>query len=212
MNEMLASLMSHLAVLFDGSMGWAILALALAVRLALLPLTLHLARRMRANQKIVASLEPQVAELRKRLADKPAEMLPALSALYKDNGARLFDRSSLLGALLQLPVFALLYKAIGNAGIKAGSFLWMRSLATPDAALTAIVLALTALSAYYMPSAAPDKAMLMMVVQVVATAFILWKLSAAMGLYWAASSAVSLLQSGVLRVDERRMRIRAAKS
>jgi YidC/Oxa1 family membrane protein insertase len=212
MNEMLASLMSHLAMLFDGSMGWAILALALAVRLALLPLTLHLARRMSANQKIIAALEPQVAEIRKRLADKPAEMLPALSALYKANGARLFDRSSLLGALLQLPVFGLLYKAIGNAGAGAGPFLWMRSLATPDAALTAIVLALTALSAYYMPSAAPDKAMLMMVVQVVVTAFILWKLSAAMGLYWAASSAVSLLQSGVLRCDERRLRVRAAKS
>ena len=212
MNEMLASLMSHLAMLFDGSMGWAILALALAVRLALLPLTLHLARRMSANQKIIAALEPQVAEIRKRLADKPAEMFPAMSALYKANGARLFDRSSLLGALLQLPVFGLLYKAIGNAGVGAGPFLWMRSLATPDAALTAIVLALTALSAYYMPSAAPDKAMLMMVVQVVVTAFILWKLSAAVGLYWAASSAVSLLQSGVLRFDERRMRIRAAQS
>jgi YidC/Oxa1 family membrane protein insertase len=200
MNEMLASLMSHLAVLFDGSTGWAILALALA------------ARRMRANQKIVASLAPQVAEIRTRLADRPAEMFPAISALYKANGARLFDRSSLLGALLQLPVFGLLYKAVGNAGAGAGPFLWMRSLATPDAALTAIVLALTALSAYYLPSAAPDKAMLMMVVQVVVTAFILWKLSAAMGLYWAASSAVSLLQSGVLRFDERRLRIRAAKS
>jgi YidC/Oxa1 family membrane protein insertase len=139
-------------------------------------------------------------------------MFAAMSALYKANGARLFDRSSLLGALLQLPVFGLLYKAIGNAGVGAGPFLWMRSLATPDAALTAIVLALTALSAYYMPSAAPDKAMLMMVVQVVVTAFILWKLSAAVGLYWAASSAVSLLQSGVLRFDERRMRIRAAQS
>ena len=205
MNEMLASLMSQLAVLFDGNMGWAILALALAVRLALLPLSLHLARRMRANQKIVASLEPQVAEIRKRLADRPAEMFAAMSALYKANGARLFDRSSLLGALLQLPVFGLLYKAIGNAGAGAGPFLWMRSLATPDAALTGIVLALTALSAYFMPSAAPDKAMLMMVVQVVVTAFILWKLSAAVGLYWAASSAVSLLQSGVLRFDERRL-------
>ena len=203
MNEMLASLMSQLAVLFDGNMGWAILALALAVRLALLPLSLHLARRMRANQKIVASLEPQVAEIRKRLADRPAEMLPAMSALYKANGARLFDRSSLLGALLQLPVFGLLYKAIGNAGAGAGPFLWMRSLATPDAALTGIVLALTALSAYFMPSAAPDKAMLMMVVQVVVMAFIVWKLASGVGLYWAASAFVGVLQTLLLRRGQR---------
>jgi YidC/Oxa1 family membrane protein insertase len=204
MNEMLASVMSHLALLFDGNLGWAILALALSVRLALLPLTLHLARKMRANQEIITSLAPQVAGIRERLADKPAEMFAAISALYKANGAHMFDRSTLLGALVQIPVFGLLYKAIGNAGSNAGPFLWMKTLATPDAALTAIVLVLTALSAYYMPSASPDKAMVMVLVQVVMTAFILWKLSAGLGLYWAASSFVSLLQTCVLRVEQRR--------
>jgi YidC/Oxa1 family membrane protein insertase len=204
MNEILASVMSHLALLFDGNMGWAILALALTVRLALLPLTLHLARKMRRNQKIIQSLAPQVAAIRERLADQPADMFAAISALYKANGAHMFDRSTLLGALVQVPVFGLLYKAIANAGSSAGPFLWMRSLATPDAALTAVVLVLTALSAYYMPSAAPDKAMLMVLVQVVVTAFILWKLAAGVGLYWAASSFVSLLQACVLRFEGRR--------
>jgi YidC/Oxa1 family membrane protein insertase len=204
MNEMLASLMSGLAVLFDGSMGWAILALALAVRLALLPLTLHLARRMQANQKIIQTLQPQVEAIKTRLADKPAEIFPAIAALYKANGAQLFDRSTLLGALVQMPVFGLLYRAISNASAGAGPFLWMKSLATPDAALTAIVLLLTALPAYYMPSAAPDKAMLMVAVQVVVTAFILWKLSAGVGLYWAASAFVSTVQTGVLRYEQRR--------
>jgi YidC/Oxa1 family membrane protein insertase len=205
MNEILASLMSNLAQLFDGNMGWAILALALSVRLALLPLSLHLARRMRANQQLVASLAPQVAAIRERLAGQPAEMLAAISALYKANGAHMVDRSSLMGALLQLPVFGLLYKAIGNAGAGAGPFLWMKSLATPDAALTAIVLVLTALSAWAMPAAAPDKALLMVLVQVVVTAFILWKLSAGVGLYWVASSFVSGLQACILRVDGRRL-------
>jgi len=204
MNEMLASVMSHLALLFDGTMGWAILALALAARLALLPLTLHLARRMRANQEIIKTLEPQAAAIRERLADKPAEMFAAISALYKANGAHMFDRSTLLGALVQMPVFGLLYKAIGNASANGGPFLWMKTLATPDAALTAVVLVLTALSAYYLPSAAPDKAMVMVLVQVVVTAFILWKLSAGVGLYWAASSFVGLLQTCVLRVEQRR--------
>jgi YidC/Oxa1 family membrane protein insertase len=205
MNEILASAMSGLAVLFDGNMGWAILVLALAVRVALLPLSLHLARRMRSNQEIVASLEPQVAAIRERLADKPGEMFATISTLYKANGAHLVDPSSLLGALLQIPVFGLLYKAIANASSGAGPFLWMRSLATPDAALTAIVLVLTALSAWYMPSAAPDKALLMVLIQVVVTAFILWKLAAGVGLYWAASSFVSGLQACVLRFDRRRV-------
>lgn len=205
MNEMLAWVMSGLAGLFDGSMGWAILALALAIRVALLPLTLHLARRMRANQLIVQSLQPQIEAIKARLAARPAEMFAEMSSLYKANGASLFDRSTLLGALVQLPVFGLVYKAIANASAGAGPFLWMKSLATPDALLTAVVLVLTALSAWYMPSATPDKAMLMVLIQVVVTAFILWKLSAGVGLYWAASAFVSGVQTCVLRYEQRRV-------
>lgn len=205
MNDILASAMSHLAQLFDGSMGWAILALALSVRLALLPLTLHLARRMQANGRKVQALQPQVDAIRARLADRPAEMFAAISTLYKENGARVIDRSSLFGLLVQLPVFGLLYKAIGNAGSGNAPFLWMKSLASPDAALTAIVLLLTAIAAYTMPSAAAGPATVMIVVQVLVTAFILWKLSAGVGLYWAASAFVGAVQSLVLRHEQRRM-------
>ncbi|MEN3276249.1 MAG: hypothetical protein V7631_2039 [Massilia sp.] len=56
MNDILASAMSCLALLFDGGMGWAILALALSVRLALLPLTLHLSRRMLIVWKLSAGV------------------------------------------------------------------------------------------------------------------------------------------------------------
>jgi hypothetical protein len=84
MNEILASVMSHLAMLFDGNMGWAILVLALTARLALLPLTLHLSRRMLSNQQKIKALQPQVDAIKARLADKPADMFAAMSALYKE--------------------------------------------------------------------------------------------------------------------------------
>ena len=203
MNAFLAAAMSFLAQLFDGSMGWAIVALALAVRLALLPLTLHLARKMLANQEKVRLLQPQVTAIKERLAANPQEMFKAISALYKENGAHLLDRSSLLGGLLQLPVFALLYKAIGNASAGAGSFLWIRQLAAPDVLLTALVLLLTAVSAWYFPSA--DGPVLWMVaLQVMVTAFIVWKLASGLGLYWAASALVGTLQTLVLRIERRR--------
>ena len=205
MNEILAFMMSQLATLFDGNMGWAILMLALSVRLALLPLTLHLARKMLANGQKIKALQPQADAIKERLADKPAEMFAAISALYKANGAHVIDRSSFIGLLVQLPVFGLLYKAISNASSGNTPFLWMKSLATPDAALTAIVLLLTAISAYYFPSAAGGPAMFMVVVQVLVTAFILWKLSAGLGLYWAASAAVGAVQTFVLRHEQRSM-------
>jgi membrane protein insertase Oxa1/YidC/SpoIIIJ len=81
----------------------------------------------------------------------------------------------------------------------------MKSLATPNAAVTAIVLVLTALSAYYFPSAGAGPATMMIVVQVLVTAFILWKLSAGVGLYWVASSFVSAVQTCVLRHERRRI-------
>jgi YidC/Oxa1 family membrane protein insertase len=205
MNDTLASLMAFLASLFDGSMGWAILCLALAVRLVLLPLTLRLSRRMLANQEKMKALAPQVEAIRARLKDKPQEAFAAVSALYKEHGVQLFDRSSLIGALVQLPVFGLLYRTVSNASAGSGPFLWMKSLASPDAALTAVVLLLTGVAAYYFPSAT-DPAMLMVALQVAIMAFMLWKLSAGLGLYWAASSSVNLLQTVVLRRERAAVR------
>lgn len=204
MNDTLAALMSSLASLFGGSMGWAILLLALAVRLALLPLTLHLSRRMLANQQKMKALQPQVDAIRARLKDDPQRMFAAVSALYKEHGVKVFDRSSLLGALVQWPVFGLLYRAISQASAGSRSFLWMKSLAVPDTALTAIVLGLTALAAFYFPSSAADPSMLMVAVQVAVMAFVVWKLSAGLGLYWAASSSVNVVQTLVLRRERHR--------
>ena len=211
MNEILASGMSLLASLFNGSIGWAIVVLALTVRFALLPLTLHLSRRMHSNQQKIKALQPQVDAIRERLSSNPQQAFAAVSALYKQNGAHLIDRFSIFGAVAQWPIFLLLYKAISNAASGSGPFLWIRSLASPDAALTALVLALTAVAAFYAPSTAGHTATLMIFVQVVVTAFIIWKLSAGVALYWAASASVGVVQSGILRA-ERRRRVAMAKA
>lgn len=205
MNEFLGGLMSSLASLFEGNMGWAILLLALTVRLALLPLTLHLSRRMLINQREIRNLQPQVDVIRDRLKHDPQAMFAAVSDLYRQNGAHVIDRSSILGALVQLPVFGLLHKTISNASAAGGSFLWMRILASSDAALTAIVLLLTAIAAYYVPSGSNPPATLMIAAQIAITAIFMWKLSAGLSLYWVASSGVSIIQNVVLRRERKRV-------
>lgn len=211
MNEILAAAMGHLATLFNGSMGWAIVCLALAVRLALFPLTLHLSRRILANQKKIKALQPQVEAIKERLNARPQEMFAEISALYKKNGVRMFDRSGILGMLVQLPVFALLYRAIGNAVSGRGTFLWMKNLASPDAALTAITVLLTAIASYYSSTAAADTAVLMTIVQVLVTALFVWKLSAGLGLYWSASALVNVIQTFALRYEGRRVSANAVQ-
>jgi YidC/Oxa1 family membrane protein insertase len=199
MNEFLDGLMSSLASLFEGNMGWAILLLALTVRLALLPLTLHLSRRMLINQRKIRNLQPQVDVIRERLKHDPQAMFAAVSRLYRKNGAHVIDRSSILGTLVQLPVFGLLHKTISNASAAGGSFLWMRNLASFDAALTGIVLLLTAIAAYYVPSGSNPPSTLMIAAQIAITAIFMWKMSAGLSLYWAASSGVGIIQNVVLR-------------
>lgn len=203
MTEILASCMTVLASFFNGSVGWTIVALALGVRLALLPLTLYLSRKMLSNQNKIKSLQPEVDAIKKRFADDPKQIFAAMSALYKENGAHMIDRSSVFGALAQWPIFLLMYKAISNAAAGNAPFLWIRSIATPDTILTAIVLVLTAVAAYYAPTAA-DNATIMVMIQVAITAFVIWQLSAGIGLYWAASAAVGVVQTGILRYEQGR--------
>lgn len=204
MTDQLLLLMSTLAGLFNGSLGWAILALSLAVRLALLPLTLNFARKMQANQQKVKALQPQLDAIKARLHDQPQQMMAEVSALYQANGVKLFDRSSLMGILIQVPVFGMMYSAITKVSAQGGPFLWLKNLASPDALLTAIVLVVTAVSAYYMPSAGGTAQTMMIVIQVIVTALFIWKLSAGLGLYWLASGSVGLLQSLMLRFEQRR--------
>lgn len=45
----------------------------------------------------------------------------------------------------------------------------------------------------------------MVLLQVLVTALLMWKLSAGVGLYWAVSSTVSAVQTFVLRHEQRRL-------
>jgi YidC/Oxa1 family membrane protein insertase len=88
----------------------------------------------------------------------------------------------------------------------------MKNLASPDAALTTFVLLLTGVAAYYFPAASADPSMLMVVMQVAIMAFMIWKLSAGLGLYWAASSGVNVVQTVLLRRERNRARLRAGSN
>ena len=87
----------------------------------------------------------------------------------------------------------------------AQTALWIRNLASFDLALTPIVLLLTGIAAYYVPSGSHPPAALMVAAQIAITAIFMWKLSAGLGLYWVASSGVSVIQNVVLRWEQKRV-------
>lgn len=199
MHNLLSATLVYLVQVFGGSLGCAIVALSLGIRVALLPLTLKLARRALRNQEIARTLQPEIAELRKRFKHKPERLFEEIGRLYRKHNFSPFDLPAFIGAFAQLPIFGLLYSTIRNALTANRAFLWIRNLAAPDYFLTLLIVAMTAISAYVAPTASVNARTTMIVIQIAVTSLIVWKLAAGLGLYWASSSLVGLFQNLWLR-------------
>jgi len=199
MNDTTIAVLANLSHSFGGSLGWAIVVLSLGIRVALLPLTTSLARRARRNQEIIRRLQPEINRLRQRYEKQPERLFEEMRKLYRQHDCSPFDIPMLVGSFVQLPIFGMLYSSIRNSLTSSSAFLWIRSLASPDLILTMLILTFTGVSAYLMPSASGQMRSTIIVLQVVVMFFIVWKLAAGLGLYWASSSLVGIFQTLWLR-------------
>src|SRR5436190_8061210 len=150
MNDVLVALLAQLTQSL-GSLGWAIITVSLGIRIALLPLTIKLSRRAQRNQEIVKALQPEIEQLKKRFEKKPERLFEEMSKLYRKHNCRMFDLPALIASFIQLPIFGVLYSSIRSSLAPAGSFVWIRSLASPDFLLTLLILSITGLSVYFIP-------------------------------------------------------------
>jgi len=199
MNDTILALLGYLTQSFNGSLGCAILTLSLGVRVALLPLTVTLARRAQRNQEIMRALQPEIEQLKKRFEKKPERLFEEMHKLYKKHGCKPFDIRILAGSFVQLPIFGMLYRSIRLSLTSNGAFLWIRNLASPDFCLTLLILFVTGLSVYLMPSTSGQARGVLISVQVIVTFLIVWKLAAGLSLYWLSSSAVGIAQTVWIR-------------
>src|SRR5438094_3939389 len=91
------------AHVFAGILGAGIVAVSLGVRLALLPLTIRLARRALAQQAILARLQPELQRLQARYGNDTAARWQRTQALYRREGLRPFDPVAAHSRALQRP-------------------------------------------------------------------------------------------------------------
>src|SRR5436190_21951901 len=148
MNDLIIALLASLTHSFGGSLGCGIIVLSLGIRVALLPLTLKLARRARRNQEIMLMLQPEIEQLKKRFEKKPERLFQEIRQLYRKHDCSPFDLPTLMGSFIQLPIFGILYSSIRSSLSSSNAFLWIRNLALPDFLLTLVIVSLTGLSAY----------------------------------------------------------------
>ena len=201
--ELLRATIFGAAHVCGGSLGAGIMLVSAAIRLALLPLTLRLARRAREQQIRLAALQPEIDALKRQYASDTAGLMREMRALHAKHDIRLMTPSGFVGLAIQAPIFSGLFSAVRNGLGARVRFLWVGDLARPDSALVLGVAALTAWGMSRTP-ATPGQSgnqMGLMVAAVVMTIAFLWSASAAVTLSAGAGSLVSVLQNWLLSRD-----------
>jgi YidC/Oxa1 family membrane protein insertase len=201
--ELLRAAIFSAAHVCGGSLGGGILLVSALVRLALLPLTLRLARRAREQQVKLAALQPEVEALQRRYANDALALFRETQALHAKHGIRLVTPSSFVGMAVQFPVLGGLFAAVRNGLGAKVRFLWIADLARPDGALLLAIAAVTAWgvsSAPGTPGQTTSQTPLI-VFSVLGTVAFLWAASSAVALSVGAGSLVSVLQSWLLSRD-----------
>ena len=197
--ETLAHALSWMAHGLGGNTGLAIIALAMITRLALLPWTLRLAERNWRRQQAMLALQPQLDALRERHGQDALAYARAAQALQQRHGVTGGLGSGLLVGAVQAPLGAGIYAAIRHSLAGAGSFLWIPRLARPDFLLALAVAALSCAAIVLNPAMPAQMKTLLHMLPVLVSFVMVWHLAAGLGLYWAGSSSVNVLQAVLLR-------------
>ena len=188
-----------LSQIYGGNMSLAIITLSLIVRFALMPLTLRIARRNQQKQTRLKAIQPELERIKKRYRNNPEKLAQKTMELYKKHNIRPLDGFGFLGSLLQLPIFAGMFSAIKQGVGNAGRFLWITDISQPNILLALIVAGLAFVSSAISPASQEQGRTIFIVLPALLTLFFVWRLSAGLGLYWAASSLVGIVQAALLR-------------
>jgi YidC/Oxa1 family membrane protein insertase len=203
--DLLRALIFGVAHVCNGSLGVAVLLVSLTIRLALLPLTLRLARRARDHRRRLDELKPEVERLQRRFANDPQRLWRETSRFYRVRGVKQVDPAGLLGGLAQTPVFVALYSALRNGLGSGNRFLWIGDTALPNVLLNLLVTGTTlAVLASGASGATPRS--LQFAMFILMGAMTLWLLSSTSALFalsTGAGSLVGILQNRILARDEK---------
>lgn len=195
--DLLRGLLFAVAHVTGGSVGVSIFVLSTLIRIALLPLTIRLARRAREHQETLKQLEPQLERIRRRHAADQQRILEETMALRRKHDVGLLPRGAIGSMLVQAPIYGALYRAISTGARGVRGFLWVRDLAAPDLAIAVIAAVFAGVAAKLDPNASASSRA--WVASAAITLFFAWRLSAGVGLYWIASNVVGVGQALVLR-------------
>jgi YidC/Oxa1 family membrane protein insertase len=177
--------------------GLGIVVLTLLLRTLILPISWSTAYRGSIRQKKMLRLQPELARLKLEHGDEPRIYAERVMKLYQDNGMTVMDWQSVLGSLMQIPLFLGMYQTL-RAGVNGARFLWVETLARPDP----VFAILAALTTMLMMAANPDlpeqMRLILILVPSILAALMALKFCSALAVYWTVSNCYSAVQTGAL--------------
>ena len=200
-------------------LGFAIIILTALIRFILWPLT----NKGIKNQKILAKIQPQIEEVRKKLKDNKEEQAKALMKIYADN--KINPLAGFLPLLIQIPIIIALWQVFLRivdfnvvdlySFISAPTYIQMAFLGFIDLSKRNVALAILAGALQYFqtkmimpPATASAKndfgsimAKQMLYMGPVISIVIFWSLPAALPLYWIVVTLLTLLQQYIHQND-----------
>ena len=185
----------------NGNIAYGIIAVTFLARLALLPLTLRLAKSAARHQEAMRRVAPQLEAVRTKFKNDPGRLAEETRRIFAREGVSMIPAVGCVGVLLQTPVLLALFDAVRQCAAVGGRFLWIRDISRPDIALAVLVAAVTAGSmvAGPQPDVPTQQRQLLLVMPVLFTVVALWQMAAGVGLYWGVSSVVGIAQGVMVR-------------
>ena len=201
--DLLRATILGVAQVCNGSVGAAVILVSFAIRLALLPLTLRLARRAREHRRRLDDLKPELDRIQRRYANDPSALWRETARVYSKRGIHPVDGRGMLGGLAQAPVFIALYSAL-RRGLGEARFLWIANTSVANSVLTLLVAILTgiALATSPAPESARNAQIMTAVLIAAMTMWFLGSTSALFALSTGTGSLVGILQGWILRRDD----------
>lgn len=187
-------------------LGLAIITTTLLLRVLLSPISWSVAYRGCIRQKKMMMLQPEIQKLKDKHAAKPDVYMQQMMELYRKHELSFLDGRSLLGGLIQMPLFLGTFQALQSVG-DGVRFLWVPNLLRSDTLFALIAGATTALMIAVNPDIPEQMRLFLIIVPSVIAIMAALKFCSALSLYWVASNCFSAVQTMALHfVVTRRLR------
>lgn len=177
--------------------GLGIVALTLLLRTVILPISWRVAYRGSIRQKKMLRLQPELQRLKLECGDEPRDYAQRTMKLYQENGMTVMDWRSILGSLVQMPLFLGMYQTL-RAGANGARFLWVETLSRPDPWFALIAGLTTMLVMAANPDLPEQMRLILILVPSVLAAIAALKFCSALAVYWTVSNCYSAIQTGVM--------------